>query len=138
MKKLIRKPAALLSSLLLTLMLSMALTSCSTDSLDDYYYSPLLGGWQLDAVNGVPVTEPEVAIFYFSGNGTGTYGQYSPSMVWNEYSITWECDFPNDVDNYLYVYTWNGQTWMYRFRVSSGYLTLVDLSNGNNLSFIAI
>ena len=59
-------------------------------------------------------------------------------MVWNEYSITWECDFPNDVDNYLYVYTWNGQTWMYRFRVSGGYLTLVDLSNGNNLSFIAI
>lgn len=133
-----QKRYRLLSRSLIALLLLLSvsvLSSCDSDDYDEYYYSPLIGGWQLYSVNGFIVDEPDVTTFRFYDNGTGIYGQYTSFPNWSEYQFTWDCDFPNPSTSMLYINMWDGQMWAYRFSVGYGQLTLWDTLNGNTLVF---
>lgn len=126
-----------LLSLLLTATIAIA-TLSSCDDRDTYYYSPLVGAWSLYSVDGYIIDEPDASEFVFNADGTGTFGQYSSwgaIPVWSTYQITWDTDFPGDFDNMLYVYTWDGQTWVYRYTVGYGQLKLWDTYTGQTLVY---
>lgn len=131
----------LLSLLLISIIAVATLSSCNDNDYwdDPYYYSPLVGNWELYSVNGYPVSEIEVSEFQFLGDGRGTFGQYANNSLqsWSTYQITWFCDFPDAFTNILYVNTWNGGTWTYIFTVTYDTLTLRDTSNGNILVYTA-
>ncbi len=123
---------------LMVLAALVTLPSCSSDDYwdDGYYYSPLVGNWQLSTVNGFPVDEVDVTEFCFYSDGRGTYGQYSNFPQWSTYQLTWNCEFPTPTTNMLYVQMWDGQLWTYRFSVGYGQLTLWDTLNGNVLVYL--
>ncbi len=112
---------------------STALSGCG--DTDSPYVSPLCGTWALSTVNGVPVSALQYSEFTFYNEGTGVYGMYNPSMMWSEYAIDWDLDFDDPMTNYLIVYTWGGDTWVYQFSLTGSTLDLYDTYNGNRLLY---
>lgn len=127
----------LLTILAISIIAAVSLPSCQSDDYwdDPYYYSALCGSWELYSVNDNPIGYMGYTQFTFYSDGTGTYGQYNMNGVWNTYQITWECNFPDDFNNVLYVYTWDGQVWIYNYTVTYNSLTLRDTLNGNILLY---
>lgn len=119
--------------ILAVILLAVTASSCSDD---DYYDSPLVGNWELYSVNGIPVYESEVSEFSFYSDGTGTFGQYGPDGLWNQYYIQWSTSYGPGSSYQLNVYT-STDTWQYTYRVTYDTLTLYDLLTGNTLLYTA-
>lgn len=138
MKQIKIKSYGLLAALI---MLTVSLTSC--DEPDQYYSDNLLTyyGWELVAVNGVPVVELDVCEFQFYDFGNGTYGRYNERGEWYTVPITWEVVYSGGGAEYLYVYAQGAvQPWEYQMRLYSGrpaVLELDDLFTGDRLTFQA-
>lgn len=138
--KFMKAPARLLA--IVVIMLSaVSLTSCDNSEWGEYYYSPLIGSWNLVMVNGEEVDYYDQSQFTFYDDGTGVYGMFRGS-TWNTYQINWEPAFPSTGGDFLYVYPWNGETWVYTYRVvqSGPYyqLMLFDTETGNELVYNSI
>lgn len=118
--------------MLIALVASIAMTSCDDD---DYYYSPIIGSWELVEIDGYPVYESDVVEFEFYPDGSGTYGQYDAYGRWSSSPITWETSMAAGGAMYLDVYTYDGQIWEYLMRNYSWSLELTDFSTGQQLLF---
>lgn len=128
-----------LATLIMTLVILAGVTSCTDD--DPYYSEDILihYDWELVAVNGIPVREPDVCVFQFFDFGNGTYGRYNEYGSWYEIPIQWETVQAYGGAEYLYVYpSGTQQTWEYLMRIYDGYhpvLELNDLATGDRLTF---
>ena len=69
-------------ALLLVVVSAVAMTSCEDD---DYYYSDLIGSWQLVESGGRPVYDLETDYYTFYSDGTGYYSYYDQmGRIWDE------------------------------------------------------
>lgn len=128
-----------LTCLMLSLVAVISFSSCESERLNKYYFSPLVGTWELYSINDLPVDYADIVMFTFHDDGTGVYGQFNPGPPkWNEYRISWEYKSDPRFD-YLYERTWDGQLWTYVFQVEQlglyQTLTLFDVETQDLLKF---
>lgn len=122
-----------ISYIVILVLTSAAVTGCGTT--DSPYVSPICGSWVLSTVNGAPIAALDQNAFTFYNDGTGVYGMYTSPVNWSEYAIDWELNFDDPMTNYLIVYTWGGDTWVYQFYLTGSTLELYDTFNGNRLLY---
>lgn len=109
----------------------LALTFSGCEDNDDYYYSPLIGDWELVSDDYGPVTLNQ-SVFSFYGDGAGIYTDYDDWGYEYNYDIFWEPD-----GDLLYVSFDDGNYWTYRWAIAGSYLYLTDIETGSRLTFQA-
>lgn len=79
----INKLKSRFAALLLVIVSAVAMTSCEGDP--DYYYSDLVGSWQLVESGGQPIYDYQTDYYTFYSDGTGYYSYYDQyGNMWDE------------------------------------------------------
>lgn len=115
--------------LALSLCLGLTCSSCESEEPDTDYR--LYGTWTLTGDEYGALPELAYCEFYFRSSGGGTYSCYDEYGYWQKYPISWWADGTTlSVDL-------PGETWMYDYTVTGGWLYLYPYDGSPYLVFMA-